>query len=180
MEKVKFRDNEKLLQTLSIIFNILLLIMYIGFAIFCLFTIKKIYQGANEVAENSKNDFYAVAIGSFLVATELVGVVLSIMGAILCIVIITIGFANHFDKAYKTLSVFQGLMNGILSLSLIGALTESAKRDFNIYSFVVYLLLILFLMSNAVIQVLFHKDALVKEEKNKIESDTKHNFEETK
>ena len=104
-EKIKLRDNRKLLVRYSLIQNIIILIAKITIAVSMIVSKNRIIESAHKAAESGEGSIWLGAVISLLLVFIYIGIIAFIGKAIFSIVTIAIGIKNKFNKAYSTLSV---------------------------------------------------------------------------
>ena len=174
----KLKQNEKLLKILSMVFNAIILILKIAFALFCIYVIIRMYQKAGETADSGKENIYYAGFSSFVVVFLGLGAFFCIVWSVFSIVTIIVGAVSRFSKTYTTLSLFDGIMGAIIIVPLFETLiADVASERFNIFSFILISMIIVLLAIHLFIQILIYKVISRKRDEKKEIEDVSNNIE---
>ena len=150
-EKVRFRDNEKLLKKLSLINSIVILVMRV-LIIVNLFIAK--YGPYQSVMENEEEEgsFMMAGIVGFLLALFFLFVVIFVAKAIFSVITIVVGVTSNYKKTYSTLSIITAIFTSMIALTFVSAFFDGLKTGFNILSLIAAIVLVAFCVYNDIVQ----------------------------
>ena len=151
-EKIKLRDNGKLLVKLSLTLNILILIAKIAIVVALIISRVLIIDGISKSAESGNAGGFFAGIFVFLIAFVIIGILGFAVKAIFSAVTIIVGFSRKFDKTYSTLSLVTVVFNCVHTFGLVASLPSNIMNaKSNPYETIIYAIVVVVMLAFAII-----------------------------
>ena len=150
-EKIRFRDNEKLLRWLSMAINIIILVAKIVIIILFIVGKNSLYEGAKD-SSDEEGSIMLIGIFSFLFAVFFLGIIIVTIKSLFSLITIVVGAVSHFNKLYSALSIITAASLGMYSFTYLSSTIELSLKEFSLFRLIIAILFLVFSAFNFIVQ----------------------------